>query len=127
MRRKRNAVDNAVPRIPASRYARTVKKHLTSEPDAILGCLRTVADRELFDGDDAECRRNNPTACAWTPRPSIFVRIESNLTIRCFEFPSPEPIAFLTALRQEPLQRSSPTVRNVVRDCQGGEGQCRRP
>src|ERR1051326_6082480 len=127
MRWKRNTVDNAVPGIPPSAYARTVKKHLYSQPDSVLGFRRTVAHCELLDSDDAEASWNHPATSSWAPRPSIFVRIESNLAIRCFEFPSPEPVAFLTALREEPFQRSLPSVRKVVRDCQGGEGQCRGP
>src|SRR5579872_224799 len=127
MGRKRNTVDNAVPGIPASAYARTVKKHVYSQPDSVLECLRTVADRELLDGDDAERRRNHPTTCAWTPRPSIFVWIESNLAIRCFEFPSPEPIAFFASRCEEPMQCSLTHVRGVVYSYQRGHGQRRCP
>src|SRR5712691_277263 len=54
--------------------------------------------------DDAE-RRGDDRACrAGNPRPAILVRIEANVAIGRFKFPSPEPVPLFASRLQQPPQ-----------------------
>src|SRR5437879_74019 len=96
VRPQRNAVNNAVSRVPASAHAHAVEKHFDSKPNSFFRFRRAVANCELLDRDHAESSWNYPATGSRAPGPSIFVRIEADVAIRCFEFPAPEPVPLFT-------------------------------
>jgi len=95
--------------------------------DSILGRLGSIADRKLLDCDDAERGGDDPACGARNPGPTILIGIELNVTIRCFEFPSPEPMPLYASRFQQPPQRSIAGVGYLIQHRQSAEGESRRP
>src|SRR5580704_14598198 len=93
-----HAVDDAVSRVPPPCDTHTTQEHFDTKLNPLFRCLEAIAHRVLLEGDDAESRGNNPTGRSGCPRPSIFLRIKTNLVIRRFERPSPEPMALSSTL-----------------------------
>src|SRR5438876_415409 len=70
--------------------------HIASpKPDRMPGQSRaraTAATGNLVQSQNCEASGNDPTACLWKPRPSVFVWIKANVSVCGAELPFPEPI-----------------------------------
>src|SRR5262249_32060293 len=78
------------------------EQHLNTCCDSPTRGFRTVARRKLLKGDDGEGRRNDPTVGSGSPGPAKLVRIDGGLLVCKLEFPTPQPVCFMTSDCNEP-------------------------
>src|SRR5208337_186650 len=109
VRCKGGPIDNADTGIPSSTGACAIHEHLDASIDAERQALQTTARaRDLVEGKNRECGRNNPADRVRGPWPAILVGVETNVAIGSTKLPFPEPIRFLAGTVQQPVEALQP-------------------
>src|SRR5688572_2527951 len=83
--------------------------------------------RWLFQNDQRNSCRNNPTDSARKPRPSILSGVKPNAAIHCSEFPGPKPVALAAPAVQQPTKGVIDMGGERLRETKSPHCECRRP
>lgn len=106
MGRKWLSVDNPISCVPATRRTDAIEQHLHATPNPEANKFRRGSKESQLQGEKRIRCGHDPTHCLWHPRPAEFVRIEAHVTVRCLEFPLPQPMGLPASKPQKPVNRS---------------------